>query len=77
MLQGFSAELKRLSIFVAICLLLGWLTGHLLLVLDIGVLAYLVYMLWQMSRLNRWLLRKNDEEPPEAAGIWGDVFDNI
>lgn len=77
MLQGFSAELKRLSIFVAICLLLGWLTGHLLLVLDIGVLAYLAYMLWQMSRLNRWLLRKNDEEPPEATGIWGDLFDNI
>lgn len=77
MLQGFSAELKRLSIFVVLCLLLGWLTGALLLVLNIGVLAYLGYMVWQMARLNHWLLRRNDEDPPEASGIWGDVLDNI
>jgi len=77
LLQGFSAELKRLTFWTLICLLIGWITGHFAWVLGIGWGLYLGYMLYQMWRLNQWLVRKNDEHPPEAHGIWGDVFDNI
>lgn len=77
MLQGFSAEIRRLVLFSVVCLLVAWLSGHFLLVLGVGVTFYLASMVWQMWRLNRWLVRKNDEQPPEASGIWGDVFDNI
>lgn len=77
MLQGFSAELKRLSFWTLICLLIGWITGYFAWVLGLGWGIYLGYMLYQMWRLNRWLVRKNDEPPPEAHGIWGDLFDNI
>jgi len=77
LLQGFSAELKRLSFWTLICLLIGWITGYFAWVLGLGWGIYLGYMLYQMWRLNRWLVRKNDEPPPEAHGIWGDLFDNI
>src|SRR5690606_17199008 len=77
LLQGFSAELKRLSFWTLVCLLIGWITGYFAWVLGLGWGIYLGYMLYQMWRLNRWLVRKNDEPPPEAHGIWGDVFDNI
>jgi two-component system phosphate regulon sensor histidine kinase PhoR len=77
-LQGFSVELKRLGAIALACFLLGWLfDAPLLLWLLLGGCAYLGFMFWQMRRLNNWLLRKNDEQPPEAGGIWGDVFDNI
>lgn len=78
MLQGFSAELKRLGIIALVCFVLGWLTDlSTTLLLLLGACVYLGFMLWQMRRLNHWLLRKNEEQPPEAGGIWGDVFDNI
>lgn len=78
MLQGFSAELKRLGIIALVCFLLGWFTeAPTVLLLALGSGVYLGFMLWQMRRLNLWLLRQNEEPPPEAGGIWGDVFDNI
>lgn len=78
MLHGFGAELKRLAIIALACLLLSWLTRlSLSWLLVIGGGIYLGFMLWQMRRLNHWLLRKNEDSPPEASGIWGDVFDNI
>lgn len=78
MLHGFSAELKRLGIIAFACFLLGWFSGaSLTLLLFLGACAYLGFMLWQMRRLNHWLLRENEAQPPEASGIWGDVFDNI
>lgn len=78
MLHGFSAELKRLAVIALVCLLLSWLTTlSLSWLLLIGGGIYLGFMLWQMRRLNQWLLRKNEDPPPEASGIWGDVFDNI
>lgn len=78
MLRGFGTELKRLALIALVCLILGWLFGvAITLTLFLGGCIYLAFMLWQMRRLNQWLLRKNDDPPPETTGIWGDVFDNI
>jgi len=77
LLRGFSIELRRLFWLGLACLLLGWWSGHLLLTLLLGGALYLYWMLWQLRRLNQWLLRKDDEPPPESSGIWGEVFDNI
>jgi two-component system phosphate regulon sensor histidine kinase PhoR len=77
LLQGFSAELRRLFIYIVLCVALGLITGHLSWTLVAGATLYVLWMVWQMRRLNQWLARKNDEDPPEASGIWGEVFDNI
>ena len=74
--HGFKAELRRLLIIVAICFCIGLFTGQLGWALFIGVSLYSVFMFQQMHRLNVWLRVANDE-PPEASGLWGEIFDNI
>lgn len=77
MLQGFSTELRRLLLILVACTVLGLLLHRFTWVLFIGLVFYVGLMLWQMRRLNQWLMRRNDEPPPEANGIWGEIFDNI
>lgn len=77
MLRGFSAELRRLFILAVVCVLVGLWFDRLSWTLLIGGTLYIAWMMWQIRRLNKWLLRQNDEPPPESSGIWGDLFDNI
>jgi two-component system, OmpR family, phosphate regulon sensor histidine kinase PhoR len=77
LLHGFKAELRRLLFILIICISLGALTHKLSWVLLLGMSYYVITMLYQMRRLNQWLLNTNDSAPPEAEGIWGTIFDNI
>lgn len=77
MLKGFSAELQRILIILALCSLIGFFSDMYAVWMLIGCAAYIIWMLWQMRRLNLWLLRQETDQPPEASGIWGQVFDNI
>ena len=77
MLKGFSAELQRILIILAVCSLIGFFSDNYPLWMLLGCGIYIVWMLWQMRRLNQWLLKRETEHPPEASGIWGQVFDNI
>ena len=72
------ALVRRLLLLLGGCLLLGLITGEYAWVLVIGLSGYLVWTLRQLLRLQRWLHRADpDEPPPDSAGIWGDVFDNL
>mgnify|MGYP003150523369 FL=1 len=71
MLRGYSVEVRRLLIILFLCALVGFWFDHVVWALLAGSL------LWQIGRLKKWLLRNNDEPPPESSGIWGDLFDNI
>ena len=77
MLKGFSAELQRIVIILAICGLIGFFTGNITVWLLIGCVIFISLMLRQMRRLNQWLVSQKTEHPPEASGIWGQIFDNI
>ncbi|WP_341938125.1 phosphate regulon sensor histidine kinase PhoR [Marinimicrobium sp. C2-29] len=77
MLRGFSAELRRLFILAVVCVLVGLWFDRLSWTLLAGGALYIAWMVWQIRRLNKWLLRQNDEPPPESSGIWGELFDNI
>jgi two-component system phosphate regulon sensor histidine kinase PhoR len=35
------------------------------------------WLLWQLQRLSDWLYRGLGTEPPEAIGMWGQIFDTI
>lgn len=69
----------RLFVFLGLGLLVGWLLGQPV----AGVLAVtLTYLFWshrQLLRLIKWLdeAAEKEVEPPESAGIWGDIFDGI
>lgn len=77
MLRGYSVEVRRLLTILSLCALVGFWLNHVVWALLLGSLLYLFWMVWQIRRLNKWLLRNNDEPPPESSGIWGDLFDNI
>lgn len=77
MLRGYSVEVRRLLIILFLCALVGFWLDHVVWALLAGSLLYVSWMVWQIRRLNKWLLRNNDEPPPESSGIWGDLFDNI
>jgi len=77
LLKGFSAELQRILIILAICSLIGFFSDNYSLWMLIGCSIYIIWMLWQIRRLNQWLVRQDSQNPPEASGIWGQIFDNI
>lgn len=53
---------------------LGALTQHPFLFPAIALLIYIGLQLRQLHRLHQWLLSDKRSEPPDAAGLWGDVF---
>jgi two-component system phosphate regulon sensor histidine kinase PhoR len=74
---SWKAELLRLgSAMVAIAIICS--------IFDLGMLPLLIasllacaWLLWNLQRLSDWLYSPDSQEPPEAGGAWGQVFDVI
>ncbi len=75
--RGFAAEIRRIVVCALLCVLFGLINGHLTWTLIAGGAVYMVWMLWQIRQLDIWLQNSHRLEPPDASGIWGDIFDNI
>jgi len=62
-------------------MILGALGGALLGQVFAGLLltltAYLVWHLYNLNRLVRWLRESKSFQPPEASGIWDEAFEHI
>lgn len=76
MIRGFSAELQRALGLAVICVIIGFITGYMSWTLLAGSAVYISWMLWQIRRLDVWLAKPN-KQPPDASGIWGEIFDSI
>jgi two-component system, OmpR family, phosphate regulon sensor histidine kinase PhoR len=69
--------LVRLLALLAIALLGGLVFGRPYLWVS-GVLAgYLCWQLVNLYRLDRWLRLRNELNPPDLGGIWGEVVSNV
>lgn len=77
MFNPWSAELRRLSILLLFAVILGLLSGQVVLFLLLVVSGYLGWHLQHLYRLYAWLQNGRSFTPPEASGIWGDVFNLI
>lgn len=77
MFNPWSAEYRRLFILLLLALLAGLLFGEVGLLLFLTLAAYLGWHLRNLYRLYLWLHEGRSFHPPEAAGIWGDVFNLI
>lgn len=80
MLSDWHNALKRLILLLLMLLLAGWWLGSPALTLLTGLLGFLGYHLWQLSRLYNWLRDSERDEPPpppESRGVWGNIFDGI
>ncbi|HAV88094.1 MAG TPA: PAS domain-containing sensor histidine kinase [Pseudomonas sp.] len=72
------ALVRKLLLLLGVCLLLGLATGEYGWALALGALGYLAWTLYQVLRLQRWLKSSEpDSPPPDAVGLWGDVFDSL
>lgn len=76
MLKSVNAELRRIGVILAIAMVIGVAVGHMSFALLMGSLLYIAGHILQMHRLYGWLQR-SELTPPEAKGLWGEVFDNI
>lgn len=72
----FRKEVHSLIIYLISGGVMGWLAGFPSMGLLLGSLAFVVKYLWQLQRLLGWL-KQPEKEPPEAKGVWGEVFDGI
>ena len=70
-------EAWRALIIALISLLVGWLIGHMALALLLGLGAYAGWHMRQVYRLERWLRHGKHFHPPEANGIWEEIFQQI
>ncbi len=74
--NGWQAELRRFLLVLSSALLLGWVFSAVPLMLAIAAILVLLYWIRQFYRVSRWL-SDTEAEPPEASGIWGQLWDSI
>ena len=69
-------EIRRVALLMLAAALLGWFTGYLLQSVCVAALGLILVWLRQLWRVSRWL-QNSATEPPEARGLWGEVFDTV
>lgn len=67
---------KAIGLLVA-ALLLGAGIGHMALFLLGATVIYLATHLYNLHRLEHWLRIRRRYRPPDAGGVWGDVFHEL
>ena len=70
------AELIKLIVYLVLAAGIGAVFDQVLLFLVIILLVYSIYQLRNMFQLHNWLLAQ-DNEPPDARGYWGEIFNEI
>ena len=70
-------ELRRLAVLAVLFLGLGLAIGDLSLGLLTLVTVYLGWHLYNLRRLVYWLTEGRKLQPPDAPGIWGEVYDRL
>jgi two-component system phosphate regulon sensor histidine kinase PhoR len=74
MRSSWSQEAWRLIGVLIFCLLLGLLTGHVQNLLLIGLAGGVVWYLYNLYRLQRWLESPRRDNVPPETGVWGDLY---
>ena len=70
-------EARKLFWLLLAALTFGWLIGAPGWTLFAASLAYSVWNLHQLHRLQSWLADPGYDEPPQTSGVWGEVLDSI
>lgn len=70
-------EAWRAGLLLGGALFVGWLMGRPETLLLIAMTGYLAWHLRNLYRLERWYHKRKHFHPPQASGIWGEVFHDI
>lgn len=74
MTEYWLKELWRIAGILAVCLMLGAITGLSGFFLFAGLLFYLAWHAWKLRRLARWLIYRHEPEPQLGDDIWGELY---
>ncbi|MFN2301761.1 MAG: DUF3329 domain-containing protein, partial [Gammaproteobacteria bacterium] len=67
-------EIWRFVGFLVVALLAGIASGYIGIALFFALAGYLVWHMVNLYRLERWLRDSRRFNPPDAEGIWSEVF---
>lgn len=69
-------ELLLLALYIILAAGIGSLFGYPFMFVVITLIVYLYYQLKNQFQLHNWLLNRS-ENPPDAHGYWGEIFNEI
>lgn len=72
-----SYHLRNILVALLSALAIGYLIGAIAWTLVILFSVYLMWTLLHVYRLYQWLHEEKASPPPDAKGLWGDIFDGI
>ncbi len=67
-------EIWRFTGLVAAALVAGIAFDHALAAVTLALIGYLLWHVYNLYRLERWLRDARSFNPPQADGIWAEVF---
>lgn len=65
------------SLVLILALFVGWVVEQIAWSLALSLLVWSLLQLHQLKKLSHWLEAGLDQDPPEAQGEWGYLFDNL
>lgn len=74
---AWGVEIRRMAGLLVLALFAGFVSGQYLLALLLVAVGYLAWHLRNLNQLVCWLRAGKGFQPPEASGIWDDVFENM
>ena len=74
MTNPWVAELSLVAALLAAALLLGWINGHVMLLVLLVTVGYLAFHLYKLYRLENWLSTGAGPPPRGGQGVWGEVY---
>ncbi len=72
--SSWSQEFWRLVSVLAFCLVLGLLVGEVQTLLLLGLGAGVIWYLYNLFLLQRWLESPRRDNIPPESGVWGDLY---
>ncbi len=72
--RPWKSEITRSLVMLFLFWLFGVMIGHVSAALLSGLLIYMGWMIYNLYRLDDWLRSGAKKEPPDAPGIWGEIF---
>ncbi len=69
--------IKRLIILLLASAFLGWLVGHVLLVMLFTTASLVIWHYHHLFKLIHWLWQSKALSPPLSSGLWGHLYDGL
>ena len=74
MTNPWVAELSLVAALLVAALFLGWINGHVTLLVLLVITGYLAFHLYKLYRLENWLSTGAGQPPRGGQGVWGEVY---